>query len=392
MSSEPLRAADVAIVGAGPVGATLALALADGDLDVAVIDARPAAEPIRADRTLALSHGARLIFERLGVWTALAAESGAITPITTIDVSQAGGFGAVQLTASEQRVPALGYVVSYRALQGVLDATLRRRGIAVRYGAAAHSVSGTREAATVELEAPGATLQARLAVVADGAASSVPGIARTRHDYEQVAIVAAIALSVPHGGVAYERFTPEGPVALLPERDHYALVWTREPADVPRMLALDEAAFVADLAAHFGKRGRGFAGVSQRRAFPLALEVARNTTAERVAVVGNAAQALHPIAGQGFNLGLRDAWELGRIVLDTPREALGTQDMLARYRRSRRVDRNAGIAFTHGLVQLFGNDRAWMRVPRGVGMMLLDTVPIAKRAFGRAMLFGLRQL
>ena len=390
MSSAPSPAADVAIVGAGPVGATLALALADSDLDVVVVDARPGAEPIRADRTLALSHGARLIFERLGVWTGLAAQSGAITPITTIDVSQARGFGAVQLTAAEQRVPALGYVVSYRALQGVLDATLSRRGIAVRYGAAARTVSGSGEAATVELEAPGAMLEARLAVVADGAASSVPGIARSRHDYEQVAIVAAIALSVPHGGVAYERFTPEGPVALLPERDHYALVWTREPADVPRMLALDEAAFVAALAAQFGRRGRGFAGVSERRAFPLALEVARTTTAERVAVVGNAAQALHPIAGQGFNLGLRDAWELARIVLDTPREALGAADMLGCYRRSRRVDRNAGIAFTHGLVQLFGNDRAWMRVPRGVGMMLLDTVPIAKRAFGRAMLFGLR--
>jgi 2-octaprenyl-6-methoxyphenol hydroxylase len=392
MSSAPSPAADVAIVGAGPVGATLALALAAGDLDVAVVDARPAAETIRADRTLALSHGARLILERVGVWTALAAESGAVTPIVTIDISQARGFGAVQLTAAEQGVPALGYVVSYRALQAVLDAALRRRGIAVRYGAAARTVSGARDVATVELECAGATLEARLAVVADGAASSVPGIARRRHDYGQVAIVATIALSVPHGGVAYERFTPEGPVALLPERDHYSLVWTREPADVPRMLALDETAFLAALAAHFGKRARGFAGVSQRRAFPLTLEVARNTTAERVAVVGNAAQALHPIAGQGFNLGLRDAWELACIVLDTPREALGTPAMLDRYRASRRVDRSAGIAFTHGLVQLFGNNRAWIRVPRGVGMMLLDTVAPAKRAFGRAMLFGLRDL
>ena len=392
MSSAPSPAADVAIVGAGPVGATLALALAAGDLDVAVVDARPAGETLRADRTLALSHGARLILERVGVWTALAAEAGAVTPIVTIDVSQARGFGAVQLTAAEQGVPALGYVVSYRALQAALDAALRRRGIAVRYGAAARTVSGTRDVATVQLDSADAPLEARLAVVADGAASSVPGIVRSRHDYEQVAIVAAIALSIPHGGVAYERFTPEGPIALLPERDHYALVWTRDPADVQRMVALDEAAFLATLAAHFGKRARGFAGVSQRRAFPLALEVARNTTAERVAVVGNAAQALHPIAGQGFNLGLRDAWELARIVLDTPREALGTPAMLGRYRGSRRVDRNAGIAFTHGLVQLFGNDRPWMRVPRGVGMMLLDTVPLAKRAFGRAMLFGLRDL
>jgi 2-octaprenyl-6-methoxyphenol hydroxylase len=382
---------DVAIVGAGPVGATLALALAGSDLDVAVVDARASADPVRVDRTLALSHGARLIFERLGIWTALAAQPGAVTPIVTIDISQARGFGAVQLTAAEQGVPALGYVVSYRALQGVLDAALRHRGVAVRFGATARTVRGTRGAASVELEASSdEATEARLAVVADGAASSVPGIVRRRHDYEQVAIVATIALADAHRGVAYERFTPEGPVALLPERDHYALVWTRKPADAPLALALDEPAFLAALAAHFGKRGRGFAAVSNRRAFPLSLEVARNTTLERVVVVGNAAQALHPVAGQGFNLGLRDAWDLARIIHDSPREALGTEVMLGRYRRSRQIDRNAGIAFTHGLVQLFGNDWPWLRVPRGLGMMLLDTVPLAKRAFGRAMLFGLR--
>jgi 2-octaprenyl-6-methoxyphenol hydroxylase len=382
---------DVAIVGAGPVGATLALALAGSDLDVAVVDARASADPVRVDRTLALSHGARLIFERLGIWTALAAQPGAVTPIVTIDISQARGFGAVQLTAAEQGVPALGYVVSYRALQGVLDAALRHRGVAVRFGAAARTVRGTRGAASVELEASSdEATEARLAVVADGAASSVPGIVRRRHDYEQVAIVATIALADAHRGVAYERFTPEGPVALLPERDHYALVWTRKPADAPLALALDEPAFLAALAAHFGKRGRGFVAVSNRRAFPLSLEVARNTTLERVVVVGNAAQALHPVAGQGFNLGLRDAWDLARIIHDSPREALGTEVMLGRYRRSRQIDRNAGIAFTHGLVQLFGNDWPWLRVPRGLGMMLLDTVPLAKRAFGRAMLFGLR--
>src|SRR5690348_7548386 len=183
MSSAPSPAADVAIVGAGPVGATLALALAAGDLDVAVVDARPAGETLRADRTLALSHGARLILERVGVWTALAAESGAVTPIVTIDVSQARGFGAVQLTAAEQGVPALGYVVSYRALQGVLDDALPRAGIRVDFGMAVSAVRGARDAATIDIDGhPDAPVQARLAVVADGAASSVPGIARRRHD------------------------------------------------------------------------------------------------------------------------------------------------------------------------------------------------------------------
>ncbi len=381
---------DVVIVGAGPVGATLALALADADLDIVVVDPRASGEAARSDRSLALSHGARLVFERLGVWAALAATEGAVTPIVTIDVSQARGFGALTLDAGEQGLPALGYVVSYRALQSALDAALQRTRVTMRYGTAARSVAGSAAAATVEIDgAPGNALNARLAVVADGAGSTIQGITRTRRDYGQVALVAAIALSRPHEGVAYERFTPDGPVALLPERDHYALVWTQTPERAARLLDVPAAEFLAALAAHFGSRSGGFAGVAERRSFPLVLEVATATTATRVAVIGNAAQALHPIAGQGFNLGLRDAWELAQNVLQFPRDDLGSVAMLDRHRRGRALDRRAGIAFTHGLVQLFGNDRPWMSVPRGIGLALLDAMPFAKRAFTRAMLFGI---
>lgn len=382
---------DVAIAGAGPVGGMLALALADTSLDIVVVDSRSAGEAARGDRTLALSHGARLIFERLGVWARLVAASGAVTPIVTIDVSQARGFGAVQLDAAEQGLPALGYVVSYRALQAVVDDALQSAGVRVRFGAAVRAVAGSRDAATIDLEGQSdGRITARLAVVADGAASSAPGIARRRHDYGQVAIVAKISLDRPHGGVAYERFTAEGPIALLPERDHYALVWTRRSADAPRTIALSEPEFLAALGGHFGSRVRGFTHAGLRRSFPLKLEVARDTIAERIAVIGNAAQALHPIAGQGFNLGLRDAYELARTIIDSPHGALGSTSMLERYRRRRSRDRRAGILVTHGLVQLFGNDWPWLRVPRGVGMMLLDAAPFAKRAFGRAMLFGVR--
>jgi 2-octaprenyl-6-methoxyphenol hydroxylase len=382
--------ADIAIVGAGPVGATLALALADADLDLVVADARQAGWSLRADRTLALSHGARLILERLGVWPALAASEGAVTPILTIDVSQAGGFGVVELTAAEQRLPALGYVVSYRALQAVLDDALTRAGVDVRFGASVRSVRGGRDAARVEIGHDGdGAIDARLAVVADGAASSVPGMARKRHDYRQVAIVASVEIERAHRGIAYERFTPEGPIALLPEGDHYALVWTRRPADAQQVLTLSDEAFLAALASQFGSRVKGFTGVRERRVFPLALEIARNTASDRVVAIGNAAQALHPVAGQGFNLGLRDAYDLARTLVDTPREEIGSKAMLDRYRRRREPDRQAGILVTHGLVRLFSNDRPWLRVPRGAGMMLLDALPIAKRAFGRAMLFGL---
>ena len=381
---------DIVVVGAGPVGATFALALRHADLDVIVLDARAAGEAARADRSLALSHGARLILERLGVWTPLAGTAGAVTPIVTIDISQARGFGSVELTASEQGLPALGYVVSYRALQSALDGALAGSGIDVRFGTAAEAVTGAADRVAIALPANDEALHARLAVVADGAAAAVRGIARRRHDYDQTAIVAEVALDHPHRGIAYERFTAEGPVALLPERDHYALVWTQAPAAAARALALPDAEFLGALSTHFGSRVRRFTGVRERRAFPLTLDVARDTTAVRVAVIGNAAQALHPVAGQGFNLGLRDAFELAALVRETPRDALGGAAMLARYRAARRLDRRAGIAFTHGLTQLFASDAPAVRIPRGLGMMLLDSVPVAKRAFTRAMLYGPR--
>jgi 2-octaprenyl-6-methoxyphenol hydroxylase len=380
---------DVVIVGAGPVGAALALALAESDLDVVALDARAPGEAPRGDRSLALSHGARLLFERLGVWGALNATRGAVTAIAAIDVSQAGGFGTLRMDACEHDLPALGYVVSYLALQGALDAALARTRVAVRYGARARRVAGSPLSAIVTLEdAAAAPLEARLAVAADGAGGLVDGIARERRDYGQVAVVAKVWLERPHCGVAYERFTPQGPVALLPEQDHYGLVWTQTPHDAERSLALPDAQFLAELARHFGSRVGGYTRVADRRMFPLALELAKPVVATRVAAVGNAAQALHPIAGQGLNLGLRDAWELAQVLLHTERDAIGTRAMLERYARGRSVDRRVGVAFTNGLVHLFGG--SGLRWPRGVGLAVLDALPPLKRAFTRAMLYGWR--
>lgn len=382
---------DLIIVGAGPVGATLALALAQSDLDVVVLDARPAGKTLRGDRSLALSHGARLILERVGAWTALTAIAGAITPIREIDVSQSGGFGVTRLAADDHGLPALGYVVSYVALQGALDAALERAQVAVRFGASVTDVGGTLEHARAFFAGDAAeSLSARLAAVADGAGASVAGIDRTRRDYHQTAVVAKVWLDKPQAGVAYERFAADGPIALLPEGDHFGLVWTMAPTRAAETIELSDAAFLAALGKRLGGRVRGLARVAERRTFPLALEVARPTIATRAVVLGNAAQALHPVAAQGFNLGLRDAFELAQAIRDVPRQSIGGPSMLAAYAAGRKLDRLAGIAFTHGLVRIFGTDVPVVRWPRGVALALLNTLPPAKRAFTRAMLYGIR--
>jgi 2-octaprenyl-6-methoxyphenol hydroxylase len=390
LAAVPSSCHDVVVVGAGPVGAALALALADADLDVVVLDARPAGESLRGDRSLALSHGARLILERLGVWAALAPLSGAVTPIVAIDVSQAGGFGSTTLAAAEAGLPALGYVVGYRALQQAMDLALARAGIAVRHGVSVGAVKSDTTHATLTGAGVPEAVQARLAVVADGNGAGVEGLVRQRHDYGQVALVASVWPAAPHRGRAFERFTGDGPVALLPQGDHYALVWTATPERARELVALGEPEFLAALGAHFGTRAGAFRRASDRRSFPLALEFARNPVAGRAVALGNAAQTLHPVAGQGFNVGLRDAFELAQVVLDTPRDALGDAAMLQRYVRGRRHDRYGGIAFTHGLVTVFGGGFSAARLPRALALTLLDVLPPAKRLFTHAMLFGLR--
>ncbi|MGH8713110.1 MAG: FAD-dependent monooxygenase, partial [Casimicrobiaceae bacterium] len=235
---------DVVIVGAGPVGATLALALAGSGLDVVTLDARARDTPARGDRSLALSHGARLIFERLGVWTPLAAQPNAVTPITAIDISQARGFGNATLRAADVGLPALGYVASYVALQKVLDDAMHAAGIGVAWGQAVDQIDATPAYASLRRTSVGDALTARLAVVADGSGENVAGIMRVRHDYGQVALIADVARETPQDGVAYERFTSEGPVALLPKGDRYGLVWTMTPARAEAALAMDDRAFI----------------------------------------------------------------------------------------------------------------------------------------------------
>jgi 2-octaprenyl-6-methoxyphenol hydroxylase len=381
---------DLLIVGGGPVGATLALALRDSGFTYRVLDARTSGGLGAGDRTLALAHNARLIFERIGVWERLAS----VTPINTVDISQKGGYGITQLTAREAGVPALGYVVRYGELQAALDDTLVHAGIAVDFGCKVESIRTTPDRAIVTARNRSADAAeehaARLVVVADGSGEALPDIHRRKIDYRQHAVTGLVTSAAMQPGVAFERFTSDGPVALLPFESGYALVWTATPACAATLLAMDDAEFLLALHEHFGDRVGLFTSVALRNSFPLSLQFASQVTGQRSVVLGNAAQALHPIAGQGFNLGLRDVWALAQLLIDSSRDEIGSAQQLAAYAKTRRVDRWAGMGMTHGLVRAFASDHPLLEATRGLGLTLLDSIPLLKRAFARTMLNGLR--
>jgi 2-octaprenyl-6-methoxyphenol hydroxylase len=374
----------VLIVGAGPVGAVCALALRQQGIDARVLEAQP--EDARADtRTLALSHGSRLILDRLGVWDTLVG----VTPITRIHISQRGALGVTRLSAEEVKVPALGYVLSYATLTAALKQALAAADIAVEYGVTVARIESGTQTATLH-GADGRSHTAPLVVVADGGRSEGAPAPKFERDYQQMAVVCEVQTELPHANQAFERFTPEGPAALLPKGDRYALVWTARNADADRIAALADDEFLAALYRHFGGRQGLFLHASPRKTFPLKLAYTGSDAADRVVRIGNAAQTLHPVSGQGFNIGLRDAWELASLCGDTAPDALGNAAMLSTYARGRRVDVLGGVGFTDFLVRVFSNDIAPVRHARGLGLLALEMCPPLKSFVARRMIFGAR--
>jgi 2-octaprenyl-6-methoxyphenol hydroxylase len=389
MAAHPGGPADVAIVGGGMVGASLALALSALPLDVVVVEAAPPEaddQPSFDTRTTALSNGTRRIFEGLGVWDEIVREA---TPIRRIHISDRGRFGSAVIDAEEQDIPALGYVVENRVIGRALWRRLRLCA-RVRLVSPA-SVCGARIAPdAVHLTLDGGAAEAvtaRLAVAADGAGSLVreaAGVHAERWDYEQTAVICQVTPERFHDHVAYERFTPHGPIAVLPAPDgRVGLVWTLAPAEAARVMTLADAAFLAELQQAFGWRLGQLRAVARRVAYPLALTRAASPSAPRTAIIGAAAQGMHPIAGQGFNLGLRDAATLAEVLADQPDTDPGSSEVLERYAEWRRTDRHALIAFTDGLVRLFGSPWGPVQRARSLGLVLFDLSPPAKAAMSR---------
>jgi 2-octaprenyl-6-methoxyphenol hydroxylase len=378
------RTCEVAVAGGGPVGAALALALNASEIDTLVLEARGASAKVDTVRPLALSHGSRLILERLGVWDALQAA----TPIRRIHISQRGRFGRTVLDAEEASLPAFGYVTDYASVVAAFDAAVERAGIEVIRGARVTSIAHDPHSAHVVYDVGGGSADciASLVAVADGSATAAEVEVRTT-DYGQAAVTALVRIDGSHHNIAYERFTPEGPLALLPLGDAYAVVWTVPHATAADLVSAREADFVARLQERFGERAGRFVSATARAAQHLTLRVAERVTCGRAVLIGNAAQALHPVAGQGFNLGLRDAWELSTEIA---RHGASAPELPQAYAARRRVDRTGGIAFTDALVRIFSNDFAALAHARGAGLALLDNLPPLKNFVARRMIFGSR--
>lgn len=375
MAAVELPEVDVAIAGGGPVGCALAIALSGSAVSVA----RIADEADVADRPIALSHGSRLILERLAAWPPVAS-----TNIQTIHVSQQG-FGRTVIRGADYGLPALGYVTSYSELVAHLAA--RTPAISGSLKSWEHSDDGI----VVRVAARGseARMRARLLVLAEGGLNRDAGRVT---DYRQRAIVAEVAAEHAPAGTAWERFTAEGPLALLPFGDRYALVWSMSPASAEELRGLPDAEFLARLRQAFGGRLGDFLSTGPRSSFPLSLRRGAARPSPRVLAIGNAAQTLHPVAGQGLNLGLRDAWELARMLLDAAKEEVGAPTLVARYVRARGLDRHAGISFTDLLVRMFSNSVPPLALARGAALAMLDILPPARHFLARRMIFGARAL
>jgi len=372
---------DLIIVGGGMVGASLAYALKNSPLKIALIEAfnfKTNQQPSYDDRGIALSYGSQRIFASMGLWPQLAAHS---TAITDIHISDRGHFGATRLSAKAENVPALGQVILARAMGQVLNQTMAEHDTLdiicpSRVTALKHQTNTVKLTLDDDRQ-----LTAQLIVAADGANSTIRsllGLSVTEQAYQQTAITANISTERPHNGRAFERFTEHGPIALLPMPDNRcSLIWTVKTGDETAINLLDDKAFLKQLQSEFGYRLGKFTQVGKRGHFPLKLTQTDHPIQDRIVFVGNAAHNLHPIAGQGFNLGLRDVIALADVLSDEVNDC-GNARLLHDYQQWQQSDQASVIKATDLLVKLFSNNNPLLGHGRSAGLMALDLMPPAK--------------
>ncbi len=388
---------DILIIGAGMIGASLACALRGQPLRIGLIEAVSFGADVPADnrlnydaRTTALSYGTRRIFEGMGLWNTLAEYA---TPIKKIHVSDQGHFGFTRLDCADQGLEALGYVVENAVLGSLFADTLKTLpNVELICPARVEDIAIGVECAQVDINLKDGgkrTIKARLVVLADGRKSTVRerlGIRVGERHYGQSAVIANISPEYPHNNVAYERFTKGGSLALLPmSENRCAVVWTLPDEQLDAVMALHEVAFLEALQKQFGRRLGKLLHAGKRHTYPLAPMRTQELIRPRLALIGNAANTLHPIAGQGFNLGLRDVAALAEVLVDAAGKGqeVGDLSVLQAYADWRRRDHRLVPGLTDALVGIFSTDFAPLVAARNLALVALDIVPLAKTVFVR---------
>ena len=384
---------DVLIVGGGLVGASLACALGQTSFRVAVVESFPLgsqSQPSYDDRTIALALSSRRIFETIDVWQRLQADEA--NPIKHIHISDRGHFGITRLHAEDLHAEALGYVVETRALGGALYKKLQSLdNVTLFCPCEVKSVTTGDDMATAILSGADGerSFSTRLVVVADGGRSALRDqleIDVQKKVYDQVAIVANVTPGHAHNNTAYERFTSEGPLAVLPiGRQRCAVVWSTHPEKAETILQWSDDEFLSNLQQRFGNRLGQFQRTGSRQRYPLALTQVDNPLRTRMVLIGNAAHTVHPVAGQGFNLGLRDIAALAQVLVEAEavKQDIGSESVLQRYVDWRQHDNRRTRMFTDGLIGIFSNDFLPMVIGRNLGLLAVDLFPSIKRAFMR---------
>lgn len=377
---------DVLIVGGGLVGASLACALAPLGLRITVVESIPFdddTQPSFDERTIAITWSSRRVFEAIGLWEEIACDAHSIR---SIHVSDKGHAGMARLHCSMINTEALGYVIPTRKIGQALVKRLKNLS-SIRYLTPVNAINlkVTDNAAVVDCEGVSSRLSASLLVIADGGRSPLgpkAGIAKTEKHYPQSALVTIVDTDRKHSGMAFERFTRHGPIALLPfGKSRFALAWTLPTRQAQLYVQLPISEFLARLQRDFGDRAGFFEQVSKRTAYPLRWASVMPPSARRTVLVGNAAHEVHPVAGQGFNLGLRDAAELAEIIAFAKEKGqdIGLSAVVDRYARSRRHQTQQVLAFTDGLVRLFSATTPGVGLLRSVGLNAVELLPPVKR-------------
>jgi len=378
---------DIIIIGGGMVGGSLALALRHSNIRVAIVEAKGVVEKksdTTGKRAIALSWGSRCILEQLNIWHKLRELA---MPIRHIHVSDKGHFGKTRLSAETQQVDALGYVIEASQIESVVSDGLDAENIDVLCPATLEGYVIDQDGVhvTIKQGRTSKALSCGLLVGADGGLSKVReqgAFDLKEYAYQQHAITGVLTTESDVQDVAYERFTSEGPIAMLPHFDGlYSLVWTMPSTLAKEVMSLPKDQFLGRLQSRFGQ-WLGELGLSgERQTFPLNLSYVQDSALNRVILIGNAAHQLHPVAGQGFNLGLRDAAILADILLE--QQGANADELCEIYARRRKTDQALITGFTDNIIKLFSTDRALFSVARNSGLLMLDKVPVLKNQFAR---------